>query len=172
MNITEEQAEEETFRVAGQMGAAVPGISLTRDPEQPYPWEGQPEFTELKEALEYYFVYISEEEKYGKVIAAISNGVPIMDITKMFLYEGFQEGLFNPDLMMLLVEPLAYMIMAFAENLQVDYVIEGDEDEEETNEPQALAMMDDKIKNIENIERPEELPENMEERMTSLLDRR
>ena len=90
----------------------------------------------------------------------------------MFLYEGFQEGLFNPDLMMLLVEPLAYMIMAFAENLQVDYVIEGDEDEEETNEPQALAMMDDKIRNIENIERPEELPENMEERMTSLLDRR
>ena len=171
--MTEEQAEEAAFKVAGRMGAPIPGISLTRDPEQPYPWEGPPRFTELKEALEYFFVLLSDEDKHGQMIALISNRTPIMDITKILLYKGFQDGLFNPDLMMLLVEPLAYMIMAFAENYQVDYIIDDDDDDDDdTNEPEALAMMDNKIKNIENIERPEALPQDMEERMPSLLDRR
>ena len=32
-------------------GRPIPGQSLTNDPDQSYPWEGPPEFTDFRKAL-------------------------------------------------------------------------------------------------------------------------
>ena len=68
-------------------------------------------------------------------MASVADGVPLMTITQVILFTEFQKGSWNPDLMLMLIEPTAYMLMALAERAEIPMVIyEGeleDEDEEE-----------------------------------------
>ena len=57
-----------------------------------------------------------------------------MDIVQVLFFQGFQDGLFNPDMMLLVAEPLAYMIAALAERADVDFVIIADDDEDEDDD--------------------------------------
>jgi len=137
-------------------GRAIPGESLTNDPQNPQPFERTPEFTELRDALEYLFVAITEEETYMPLMEEIANGLPIMDFVQVFLFEGFNNGKWNPDLMMLLAEPMTYMIMALAERLDIDYVIYRGEEEEEAAEEEVMGIAStkrvlDKIKNAKGV---------------------
>ena len=48
------------------------------------------------------------------------------------LYAGFKEGQWNPDLMMMLLEPLMYVVIALCEKAGVEYSLySGDEDDDE-----------------------------------------
>ena len=53
------------------------------------------------------------------------------------VYAGFKSGKWNPDLMLLLIEPLMYVIIALCEKAGVDYTLysgeEEDDDDEEMN---------------------------------------
>ena len=49
----------------------------------------------------------------------------------MLLYSGFTGGKWTPDLMILLMEPTIYILMAIAERLDVEYLIDN-EDEDDT----------------------------------------
>ena len=46
----------------------IPGESLTNDPDSPYPFEKAPEFTTLKNANEYLFEKIIDEDTYVKLM--------------------------------------------------------------------------------------------------------
>lgn len=116
---------------SGKMNRSTPGEGMANDPDNPYPFEAAPEFTVQREALEYLFTLITEEERYADILVAINNSVPIMELTQVMLFKGFTEGKWNPDLMMLLAEPLAFMLIALAERQGIDYVINNDDDEEE-----------------------------------------
>ena len=152
-------------------GRAIPGQSLTNDPENPQPFERSPEFTEMRDALEYIFVSLTEEETYMPLMEEISNGFPVMDFVQVFLFEGFNNGKWNPDLMMLLAEPMTYMIMALAERLDIDYIIYRGEEEEEAAEDEAMGIEGskrilEKIKNAEGVPAgalPEEITAAIEE---------
>lgn len=152
-------------------GRAIPGQSLTNDPENPQPFEKSPEFTEMRDALEYIFVSLTQEETYMQVMEEVAKGFPIMDLVQVFLFEGFNNGKWNPDLMMLLAEPMTYMIMALAERIDIDYVIYRGEEEEEAAEDQVIGTeaskrMLDKIRNAEGVPAgalPEEITSAIEE---------
>jgi len=62
-----------------------------------------------------------------------------MELTQVILFKGFTEGKWNPDLMMLLAEPLAFMLMAFAERQGIDYVIGRDDADEEAENDRKLS---------------------------------
>jgi len=111
-------------------GKPIPGQSLTNDPDQPYPWEGPPQFTDFKEALNFIVDELLEEEIYVPIIQGIGQGVPLTDIALQVLQTGFQEGKWNPDLFMMLVEPVIYLLMALAEKANVEYRITGDEEDD------------------------------------------
>ena len=135
-------AQESTpqFRaVASQMKRSIPGEGMSNDPENPYPFEQAPEFAVHREALEYLFVTITDEDKYVDILMAIEQGVPIMELTQVILFKGFTEGKWNPDLMMLLAEPLAFMLMALAERQGIDYVITRDDTDEEAEDERKLS---------------------------------
>ena len=135
-------AQESTpqFRaVASQMKRSIPGEGMSNDPENPYSFEQAPEFTVQREALEYLFVTITDEEKYVDILMAIEQGVPIMELTQVILFKGFTEGKWNPDLMILLAEPLAFMLMALAERQGIDYVINRDDAEDEAEDERKLS---------------------------------
>jgi len=125
--------------VASQMKRSIPGEGMSNDPENPYSFEKAPEFSVQREAIEYLFVTITDEDKYLDILMAIEQGVPIMELTQVILFKGFTEGKWNPDLMMLLAEPLAFMLMAFAERQGIDYVITRDDAEEEAGDKRKLS---------------------------------
>ena len=109
-------------------GRPIPGQSLTEDPSNPAPYEKPPQFTNVHEASEAIFIKLIDEDAYVRMISLLADGVPIMDIGQTILFKGFTEGKWNPDLMMLLIEPVAYMILALAERAGIDPVIYRDEE--------------------------------------------
>lgn len=111
-------------------GKPIPGQSLTNDPDTSYPWENPPEFTNFREALNFIAEELLVEEVYVPIVVGIGQGVPIADITVQMLQRGFQEGKWNPDLFMMLMEPVMYLLMALAEKAGVDYRLTGDEEED------------------------------------------
>lgn len=108
----------------------IPGQSLTENPDTSYPWEGPPEFTEFRPAFNYIAEELLEEEIYVPLVVAMGQGVPISDITLQILQRGFQEGKWNPDLLMMLIEPLMYFLLALAEKAAVEPRLYGDEEDD------------------------------------------
>ena len=122
--------EEEVYmQEVSKMNRPIPGQSLTTDPENPAPYERPPEFTNVHEASMYMWDFVTEDETYVALMTGISKGVPVMSIVQVLLFDQFQQGKFNPDLMMMLAEPLAYMLIALAERLDLDIKIDNDEEE-------------------------------------------
>jgi len=125
----------------------IPGQSLTQDPDTSYPWEGPPEFTDFKQAFNYIAEELLEEEVYVSLVVAMGQGVPISDITLQILQRGFQEGKWNPDLVMMLIEPLMYLLLALAEKAAIEPRLYGDEEEDlEPEDEDDIANM--KAKNL------------------------
>lgn len=112
-----------------QMDRPIPGMSLTNDPNNPAPYEQPPKFTNVHEANYYLWDYVTSENVYPRLMRAVAQGVPVMSMVEVILFNEFQQGSFNPDLMLMLAEPLAYMIIALAERLDLDIEIDNEDDE-------------------------------------------
>jgi len=110
-------------------GRAIPGQSLTNSPDQQYKWEQPAEYTNPREAMLYVFETLTVPETTTNVLLSLSNGVGVVDIASITLYAGFLEGKWNPDVMLLLMEPTMYMVMALAEKAGIPYNLEAGDDE-------------------------------------------
>ena len=110
-------------------GRPIPGQSLTNSPEEPYNWEKPAEFSNPKEAMLYVFETLTVPETTANTLISLTKGIGVIDIASITLYAGFLEGKWNPDLMVLLMEPTMYMIMALAEKAGIDYDMEAGDNE-------------------------------------------
>ena len=138
-----QQLEQEGLEVLGQMQRPIPGQSLTNSPDNPYPWEQPTEFTEIQPAIESMFINLTEDDAYEALVDIIDADNTIAEAAQIILFAGFEEGLWNPDLMTLLIEPTMYLIMALVERAgRVEYKIDRDPDEldEEDKAEQITAM--------------------------------
>ena len=107
-----------------------PGEGLTQSPEQKFPWEQPPRHTEVKPVMEEIFLQITEKENLLELLGLIMNKQPVDEIAQVILYRGMTEGLYNPDLMLLLIEPTMYLLVALAEENDIEPVIyEGQDDD-------------------------------------------
>ena len=145
------------------------GESLTNDPESPLAFEGTVQFSQKEDALEYLFVLLTEEDTYENLLSMLMDGIPIMHIVKIILYRGFSDGLWNPDMLLILAEPLAYMIMALAERADIDFKIDEDDEEEvaRTQEPKKLQRMDTALQQVKPTEETE-LPAGISQRIENV----
>ena len=125
INVTEFQSK---------MSRAIPGEGLLGNPEDPWPWEKPPAFSSVVRASEYIFSEFTKEELYPELLAAMDEEILIMDITRFILFKGFTDGLWTPDLLVLLIEPTTYMLLALAERALIDPIIYREEDEDEISE--------------------------------------
>ena len=141
----------------------IPGQGLTNDPENPYPWERPPEFTELEEGVQYVFGRLIEPEIYTSVMDVIDDGTPLMNITQGILFKGFTEGKWNPDLMMLLAEPTTYMLMALAERADIDFKIYSGEEDDDENDATLfdVKMNKEKIKELQGFNKTKQIPKRV-----------
>ena len=125
-------------------GRPIPGQSLTNNPETPYAWEQPATFSNPREALDSIVAEIMQPEAIKNVVNALAKGGAVGDIASAVLYAKFTEGDINPDTMMLLAEPLMYVIMAIGEEANIKYNIEGN-DADEFDEEDERGEMDSKI---------------------------
>ena len=149
------------FKAGTSFDRAMPGESLTRDPDDRLPFEQPPKFTDRKEALEYYFELFTEEDNYVGIMDTLESGVSIMEVVQVFLMQGFRDGLVNPDMILMLAEPLAYMIAALAERADVNFTIMNDPDEMATDEERELPIMNQKLGTIEKPQMDEDFPADL-----------
>jgi hypothetical protein len=115
---------------------ATPGQSLTNSPDQKYPWEGPPRFTNRHDAELFILAQLTEEEIFLALMDMVGDGITIEAITTTYLYNGYADGLWNADLLMLLVESVAFMIIGLAEKVGLDYKLyQGEEEDDAMEEP-------------------------------------
>ena len=54
----------------------------------------------------------------------INDGTPLDQIAQVTLYKGYTEGKFSPDLMLMLIEPTLYLLIAIADYAEIkDYIL-------------------------------------------------
>jgi hypothetical protein len=114
----------------------IAGQSMTASPESKMDWDGPPEYSSVREASEAIFLDILEEDNLKPIVTMLQDGVPVSDITQVLLLTGFSKGKFNPDLLMLLIEPVMYMIMAVADKFGITNVkiYKGEEEDDDSTE--------------------------------------
>ena len=153
-------------------GRPIPGQSLTNSPEEPYNWEKPAEFSNPKEAMLYTFGILTEPETTANILINVTKGVSIIDIASIVLYQGFLEGKWNPDLMILLMEPTMYMVMALCEKAEIPYKLDSadDEDVEEIMGDKAVEKIEQEIGALDQVRRkavqqvsPQSVPADVKE---------
>lgn len=130
----EEQMMEEAMPASNPEGSVdramldspIPGQSLANSPDTPMPFETPPEYTNYEEAQEHVVDLMTENS--DAVIDVIAMGVPVSLIGSGVVMKGFAEGKWNPDLMLLLIEPAIYTAIFIAENAGIEYVLDLDEE--------------------------------------------
>jgi len=128
----------------------VPGQSLTNSPDQTYPWENPPKFTNVTEAQLHLLAMLTKKESFVSLTNALADRVPVDIITRTLLFDGFSKGKWSVDLLLLLIEPLAIIIMALGERVGIDYILEdGDQDEPEEDNVAGQKKAIGKIKEVE-----------------------
>ena len=151
---------------AARMERPMAGESLTSDPDTPWAWEQPPTYTDRTDALEYFFAKFVDEDVYPNLMELVGQRFPIMDIVKIFLVEAFEDGIINPDMVLLLAEPLAYMIMALAERADIDFVIDDDDaTDRRTTDEMDMGVLDSALGNMKTVEKDEEFPEDLDQRI-------
>jgi hypothetical protein len=127
MKITDEELRQHAMDTRRPL----PGESLTNNPDTPAPYEGPPQYTTREEAIDYFLESILEERTFASIMNTLEKGIPVMDIVQVFLTNAFEEGIVNPDLMLLLAEPLAYILLGLAEREGIRAKIVTDSDDPE-----------------------------------------
>lgn len=111
----------------------IPGQSMTASPDSKMPWDGPPQYAGLQEASQELFLSLLEDDTLKSIVDLLDQEIPISDIAHVILVQGYSEGKYNPDLLMMLIEPLMYMLMAIAEKFDIADVkiYRGEEEDSE-----------------------------------------
>ncbi len=106
-----------------ELNTPIPGQSLTQDPAIPQSWETPPEITDVAEARELIFKQITDPTRIGYLLLTLDSGIPVSKVANMAVKQGVFEGLWTPDLMLLLLEPTALMMIAVAKEAGIEPTI-------------------------------------------------
>ena len=129
--------------------APIPGESLTTAPDMQKAWERPPQFTDPDDCMENVYLELTSDEALQELVNMINDGIPLDEIAQVVLYRGYTQGLWNPDLMLLLIEPTIYLLIAIADYADIkDYVLyEGEEDDPDAkiygDDEEPIVMDDD-----------------------------
>ncbi len=157
----------------------IPGQSLTRSEDEKRPWEQPPEMTGIKDARELMFLEILKDENLENIVMLMNNGMSVGEVAEMLLFIGYTKGKFNADLMLLLIEPVMYMLLAIAEAVGIEPKIDKD-DLIDVNEEVLDEEDEDDIRNlsksiqtkISNPEKLNELQVNLENQIPQEIKER
>jgi len=133
--------------------APTPGQSLTNDPDNPRPFEKSPELTSVTKATEKIFFDLLKEDNLTTVATLMSQKTPIVDIATLLLQAGFQKGKWNPDMMLNLLEPTMYMLLAIAEKAGINPILTREDKDViiEDGEEESFKDLQDSRQQVRNV---------------------
>jgi hypothetical protein len=87
--------------------------------------------------MEEIYLLLTEQDKLKELINIINDGTPLDEIAQVVLYKGYTSGKYNPDVMLMLIEPTIYLLIAIADYAEInDYVLyEGEDGDPDTEIP-------------------------------------
>ena len=169
-----DKAQPNQFEQAGvnPFNSPTPGEGLTQSPEQKFPWEQSPRHTEVKPAIEDIFLNITEKENLIPLIGMLQNKTPIDEIAQVVLYKGMTAGQFNMDLMLMLVEPTMYLLIAIAEEYEIEPLVYEDQDDDLIDEQDYIKEKDKQTlgKKLPEV-RKDSVPESLLQRVKTLPEK-
>jgi hypothetical protein len=107
-------------RYGDRFSPAPPGHSLTQDNSQ-WPWGQPPRDVDPDIALEKAINKIKQPKLKDEMLKLLMVGVSIEVIIEGIIFQGFQEGLFTPDVGLLMKPSLALFIADMAEEENIPY---------------------------------------------------
>ena len=126
----------------------------------------------MKPAIEEIFLTISEREPLIELIGLLQNGMPVDEIAQVILYKGMTSGAFNMDLMLMLVEPTMYLLIAIAEEYEIEPVIYEGQDDDLIDEEDYRKEKDRQTLGKELPEvRKDSVPESLLQRVKTLPEK-
>lgn len=108
--------------------APIPGQSLTRSPDQKGPWEMPPKFPNTMEAMDHLLGVVSNRKfmkNYARLVAK-DKKLFVDRLASSMLQEGFINGMWTVDTMMLLIEPLIALLVWAAAQLDATVSFSND----------------------------------------------
>ena len=120
---------EQISKINRDLDRPIPGQSLTEDPDNPAPYATPPEFTSREKAIEHFMELILDEDNFAGIMGALRSGTEVMTIVELLLTQSFRQGEINPDMMLILAEPLAYLLIGLAERQGFEPTIVDDSDD-------------------------------------------
>lgn len=173
-----ELLDQEALEMHNPFQGPIPGQSLTKSPDESYPWEQPPKYTGVKEATEAVFLELLKPDNLEAVTDMMGNNVAIEDIANMLVFIGYTKGQFTQDLMLLLLEPIGYMLLAIAEQIGIEPVLYRDEnqdqeldDEEDEDLTNIITSVESEIRNPKRLQdiqlklNPNTVPQEIRERI-------
>lgn len=133
------------------LDGAIPGESLTQDPENPQPYETAPDYVNLEDFIDDLFMNVTKEENMDGILDALRKEVPVEDVAQMLLFNAFSSGKINVDLQMLAIEPTIYMLLGLSEYAGIAPVLYPEDDMIDDQEDEIEQLKGD----FENIPAPE-----------------
>ena len=123
--------------VVSRFNAPIPGESITNSPANPKSWERPPQHVDEDDVMKELYLLLTDSGNLQPLINLIDEGTPLDEIAQVILYQGYTTGKYNPDLMILLIEPTLFLLISIADYAEIkDYVLyEGEENDPETNIP-------------------------------------
>ena len=120
--------------------APIPGESLTTSSDMQKAWERPPKYTEDDDCMEAIYMELTSSGNLIRVVDMINDGTPLDEMAQVILYKGYTEGLWTPDLMLMLIEPTIYLLISIADYADInDYILYDGED----TDPEAQIHGDD-----------------------------
>lgn len=105
---------------AGHMfSAPIPGQSLAKKPGNS-PWQAPPKFVKLNDACNYIFDKLTQPPMTRQILMFFKHGVPLEAIARICIFPGFSEGMWTPNLGLLMVKPVMYMLAGIAQRAGIN----------------------------------------------------
>lgn len=102
--------------------APIPGQSLTDEPGNAK-WEKPARFARPQEALDYIWNQLNDEKHGIKLLALLEAGLPAQGIAETVLFAGFSEGLWTPDVMLIIGKPVFAMVCAMGKRAGIKVTV-------------------------------------------------
>jgi hypothetical protein len=100
--------------------ARIPGQSLT-EPEGKYPWDKPPKYNNIDDVMEMYLSTIGDQEAMFNLFTALEAGIPVAQIVQTMTLQGIGEGLYTPDIALLVMPELVMLIIGIAKAAEIEF---------------------------------------------------
>ena len=98
----------------------VPGQSLTEDTGK-YPWDKPPQYTNVDDVMQMYMEMITDDDTMFNLLNSLEAKIPLAQIVQAMVLQGIGEGLYTPDVGLLIMDELVMLIASIAKAAELDY---------------------------------------------------